>query len=418
MKFPNLYSKFDLSAILTAQKYLALVGALAAVSIPNSSLAATIKSNPTDADYAIPNYDHIFVIIEENQAYNRIIGSEDAPIINNLAKTYGSASNFYGEVHPSEGNYVAMIGGSTFGIHDDDAFYCKPGSSDKYCTNSNKPDYVNHTVSDLSLVDQLQAKGLSWKGYFEDIPAPGSKAIYSPEEPTATQPSQLYASKHNAFINYESVQNDPNLPSKLVGFDQLTADLNSGNVPNYSHIVANQCNEMHGLSGAFVPADCVSTPDAGRIRRGDTEVGNLVNAIQSSSIWSKGNNAIVVTWDEDNNPAVKTGVQGCCGYDPKSNANFGGGQIPTVVITNNGPRGVVDDTPYNHYSLLRTTEDAFGIYNYLNLAGDTANGVKPLTPLFTITKAVPESSLTLGLLAFGVLGIGLQRQRTNARKVV
>jgi phosphatidylinositol-3-phosphatase len=63
-------------------------------------------------------------------------------------------------------------------------------------------------------------------------------------------------------------------------------------------------------------------------------------------------------------------------------ADFGGGHIATVVITNHGPRGVNDPTPYNHNSLLRTTEDAFGIYEYLNGAGAIDKGVKPMTPLF------------------------------------
>ncbi|MEH1963789.1 MAG: hypothetical protein V7L05_28920 [Nostoc sp.] len=84
---------------------------------------AAVVSTPTPDDKAIPKYDHIFVIVEENKSYDQIIGNPNAPIINQLAKTYGLASNFYGEVHPSEANYVAILSGSTFGIHDDDAFY-------------------------------------------------------------------------------------------------------------------------------------------------------------------------------------------------------------------------------------------------------------------------------------------------------
>ncbi|MEH1828282.1 MAG: hypothetical protein V7L22_23595 [Nostoc sp.] len=59
------------------------------------------------------------MIVEENKSYDQIIGNPNAPMINQLAKTYGLASNFYGEVHPSEANYVAILSGSTFGIHDD-----------------------------------------------------------------------------------------------------------------------------------------------------------------------------------------------------------------------------------------------------------------------------------------------------------
>ena len=60
----------------------------------------------------------------------------------------------------------------------------------------------------------------------------------------------------------------------------------------------------------------------------------------------------------------------------------GGGHIPTIVITNHGPRGLQDQTPYNHYSLLRTFEDAFGISEHLGHAADTAAGVRPMTALF------------------------------------
>ena len=92
----------------------------------------------------------------------------------------------------------------------------------------------------------------------------------------------------------------------------------------------------------------------------------------------------MIIWDEDDGSTKST--QGCCGFDPKSQANFGGGHIATIVITNHGARGLVDPTPYNHYSLLRTTEEAFGINEYLNLANRTEDGVKSLTPLFSVTQ--------------------------------
>src|ERR1700730_570429 len=124
---------------------------------------------------------HIIVIIEENHRYDQIIGNAAAPNINALAEEYGSATSFYGEVHPSEANYVAMLGGDTFGIHDDDAWYCKPGKRDRYCSSAktNKP-YRNHTVTARGLVDQLTEHNLTWKGYFESIPKAGSKIVYSP----------------------------------------------------------------------------------------------------------------------------------------------------------------------------------------------------------------------------------------------
>ncbi len=335
-------------------------------SMPANGAVSSVSAN----DRAIPRYDHLFVIIAENKGYNQIVGSPDTPILNRLAKTYGLATQFYGEVHPSEANYIAMLGGSTFGVHDDDAYDCQPKQADSACSHSKEPDYVSHTIASKSLIDQLEEHGLTWKGYFEDIPAPGSKAVAAPSVVRA-----LYAAKHNGFINFKRIQTNPDRMSKLVGLPLLTTDLNQGTAPNYSQIVLNQCHEMHGLP------ECPNQHDL--IRTGDAQIGKLVDQITQSPLWATaGNNAIVITWDEDNNPKTKTSVQGCCGFDPKSRANFGGGHIATIVITSHGRRGVVDDTPYNHYSLLRTTEDAFGIYDYLNEAGNSQQGVKPMLSLF------------------------------------
>jgi phosphatidylinositol-3-phosphatase len=77
-------------------------------------------SNHALADQ-LPRYDHIIVIVLENHGYDQIIGNSNASNLNRFASTYGSATRFYSEVHPSEANYIAMIGGDTFGIHDDDA---------------------------------------------------------------------------------------------------------------------------------------------------------------------------------------------------------------------------------------------------------------------------------------------------------
>lgn len=343
--------------------------------VSNPIKVNTVAANITGADEKIPKYNHIFVIIAENKAYSQMIGNgKNTPNLTNLANTYGLASNFYGEVHPSEANYIAILGGSTFGIHDDDAYYCQAGSSDRFCHNSKKADYANHTIDSRSLIDQLEENKLTWKGYFEDIPTPGSKAVVYPDAKRA-----LYASKHNGFMNFKKVQNDPNIANKIVGLNQLATDLQSNQAPNYSHIILNQCDEMHGL------AECPNMNNL--IAVGDKRIGNIVTQIQNSKLWkSRENNAIVITWDEDDNPIVKTETQGCCGTDPKSKANFGGGHIATIVITNHGNRHVVDATPYNHYSLLRTTEDAFGIHEYLNYAGDTEHGVKPMTSLFATSE--------------------------------
>ena len=327
----------------------------------------------------MPSYKHIFIIVAENRSFDQIIGRAEAPRLNALAKEYGLATRFYGEVHPSEGNYVAMLGGDTFGIHDDDAWFCEPYTISVDCPRAMLPGYVSHSISAPSLMDRLAAAKLTWKGYFEDLPAPGSLDIFSPGAPGA--PAELYAAKHNGFINFERVRKDPELAQKIVPLGLLAADLAGDGAPNYAHIVLNQCNDMHGLWSAGALADCA---DAGAVvRRGDAAIGSIVDRIMAAPLWAKAENAaIVITWDEDDGSSG--GEQGCCGYEPGSAANFGGGHIPTIVITNHGPRHVEDAEPYNHYSLLRTTEEAFGIGDYLGFAGASDKGVKAMTPLFAV----------------------------------
>jgi phospholipase C len=332
----------------------------------------------------LKRYDHIFVIIEENHSFDEIIGNKAAPNLNRFAQIYGLATNFFGEVHPSEGNYVAMVGGDSYGIHNDDAFWCLKGAQDPACPNAGVSDYADHTIDGPNLAQQLEAHGLSWKGYFADIPEAGSKLMRSALDKEAGKAKGLYASKHNGFLNFRSVQDDPALAIKVVGWDQLARDIASDHLPNFAHIVPNNCDDMHGLAEAeAVPEDCHGTTQEKLIARGDATIAKLVGMIMKSKAWrGKGNVAIVVTFDEGGETNATNHAEGCCGADAGNPNNFGGGWVPTVVITNHGPRHVVDPTPYNHYSLLRTTEAAFGITDYIGHAADADQGVTVMRKLF------------------------------------
>ncbi len=317
----------------------------------------------------IPSYQHIVEIMMENTSYGTIIGNPNAPNINTLANTYGLATNYFGVTHPSEPNYVANIGGSYFGIQDDNQFYCTPAlaTTDPNCAGTT----VNHTVDAQSLADQLSATGKTWKGYFQSLPptpAPGDLKMTGPNANgpyTFKYPSNtvaLYASKHNPFVNFTGTQG---ALAKMVPDIQLATDLANNKLPNFSLVVPDQCHDMHGTGG------CSDTN--GLISAGDTYVGNTVSAIMSSKSWTMGRDAIVVTWDEDDFSDQGVTGTGCCGADP------GGGHVVTIVITNKGDFPVTDGTAYNHYSLLRSYELAFGL-PALAHAGDSV--VPSMNPLF------------------------------------
>jgi phosphatidylinositol-3-phosphatase len=378
--------KFSTRSIL---RWLALASFALGLSL---CFGARTFASPTAHDLAVPRYSHIFVIVEENKDYRQVMDPSKAPNIAQLAKTYGIATHFYAEVHPSEGNYVAIVSGDTHGINNDDAYFCRPGSKNVLCEKVARPGYVNHTLTAPHIGTQLEQAGLTWKGYYESIPSPGSLATTAGDTAFGSfaQTWQLYASKHSGFINFASVQNSPHRAQELVGFDRLDADLASGHIPSFALVVPNQCNEMHGLDptdyppsiAARIPADCSHNNIPGLISRGDAQVKKLVDKIQASPVWNAPQNvAIVITFDEGSSDTP----EGCCGIDPKSAANFGGGHIPTIVITNHGPRGVLDATPYSHYSLLRTIEDAFGIHEYLGHSAATDKGVVPMVQLFKKT---------------------------------
>ncbi len=327
---------------------------------PGVTLASTSQS-------AIPRYQHIVEIMMENTSYSTIIGNANAPQINALANEYGLATDYFGVTHPSEPNYVASIGGSFFGIQDDNQFYCTVAlaGTDPNCAGTT----VNHTLTVQSLADQLAATDRTWRGYFQSLPpAPttyvssgtGANGPYTYKYPSSTV--ALYASKHNPFVNFVGTQGDV---ANMVPDTQLATDLASGNLANYSLVVPDQCHDMHGTGG------CSS--EAGLISAGDAYVGATVSEIMASHTWQEGNNALVITWDEDDFSDSGLLGTGCCGADP------GGGRVVTIVITNKGAIHVTDNTPYNHYSLLRSMEDAFGL-PYLAHAGDA--GVTSMTSLF------------------------------------
>ena len=201
-------------------------------------------------------------------------------------------------------------------------------------------------------------------------------------------------------------------PARLANikpYTDLATDLNASHAPDFVWISPNQCNDMHG--GVYVTvAGHPETPcpygstvddanDAALKQKADVFVHQAVDTIRGSNAWT-GNSAIFVLTDEADfggaaysDQDLWTDVSGCCdspgygiapalpvGYEFQDNgpghfwtaSQFGGGLVPAIVITRNGVSGLKDPTPYNHYSLLRTIEQVWGL-GYLGYAADGAN---------------------------------------------
>ena len=237
------------------------------------------------------------------------------------------------------------------------------------------------SVFGKTIADQLFSVGKSWKSYQESLPlGPVFKVNYSngtasnltnfgPLTPLMSgNVVQAYAVKHNPFAYFKDVQ-DGNGLENIVGFDGpngLYADLATDNVPTFSFITPNQCNDQHGRGNA--DAFCAFDPgltgnggytagtqeglNPGLILQGDTTIERLVTAITSSRVWCEGRNAIVIVWDENDYSGTPNAQQGLF---PSQNQN----QVVLTVQTNHGRAGVKSGNYYNSFSLLKSIEAGF-----------------------------------------------------------
>src|SRR5438309_11993103 len=102
-----------------------MILAIACLAAATSVLSAVALARTTVRQDGVPNraYDHIFVIVEENEESSSIIGNvASAPTINELALRYGRATSYFGVIHPSEGNYIALTDADAHDVIDDNPY--------------------------------------------------------------------------------------------------------------------------------------------------------------------------------------------------------------------------------------------------------------------------------------------------------
>ncbi|TME36828.1 MAG: hypothetical protein E6I61_15750 [Chloroflexi bacterium] len=305
--------------------------------------SASVSADSSRPD--LKNYQHVFVIMMENTGYDALIGNPNAPWTNTAATTYGLATNYTGVTHPSQPNYIAVTSGSINGVKSD-----------------------NDTAINVpNIVDQVEGSGRTWKGYMQSLSLCTTKLDHACG-------NQLYERKHNPFVSYQDVQNSPARMANIVDLAQLDSDLTSGNVPSYSFIAPDQCNDMHGRAGQSTdPCRFANVQGpGGLIATGDAFLTKWVGKIMASPAWN-GNSVIFVTWDESDFTGSPThfgfgDTSGCCDAEPGN----GGGHVVTIVISHSNHSAVTSDVAYNHYSLLRTIQDGWQL-GCLGFTCDTAN---------------------------------------------
>jgi phosphatidylinositol-3-phosphatase len=202
-------------------------------------------------------FSRAIVIVMENKDFGDVIGNARAPFLNSLADRYGLALDYHAIRHPSLPNYLALLGGSTFGI-------------DSNCTGCH--------IDAPTLVDGMEHAGISWKAYMEAAPSACFKGAVAGR----------YAKKHNPFMYFDSIAGDPVRCSKVVPFDELERDLADDRLPRFVWITPDLCHGMH---------DC-GIGEGDRFLKG--LVPNLLPTLRPDG-------ALFLTWDEGSSQGQKDG---------------------------------------------------------------------------------------------------------------
>jgi hypothetical protein len=250
----------------------------------------------------------------ENKEFGSAIGNPQMPTFNRLAREYTLLTQYYAIRHPSLPNYIALMGGDTFGID----------------TNCN-----DCFIDAPSLPDLIEASGRTWKTYQEDMP-----------EPCFLGDTDVYVQKHNPFVYFDPIRLDPErCTQSVVPLTALQTDIETNSLPNFMFIKPNICNDSHDCS----------------LDVADAWLTNLLMTL-IPALDATGQSYFVAMLFEEGQ-----GQHTCCSLPEP-----GGGRVPVVLYSPQAKNGFEDPTPYTHYSLLKTISEAWGL-PYLGHAADASN---------------------------------------------
>jgi phospholipase C len=325
---------------------------------------------------------NVFVIMLENKGFTATFGTGSAAPY--LAKTLPAQgellTEYYGIGHNSNGNYVAMISGQAPNpqnqadcqIYDD---FASTGATAPYDQLAGEGCVFPSSVQ--TVADQLQAAGLTWRGYMEDMPAPCYHPALNTQDQTQTATANdEYATRHNPFVYFHSIVDTSSCAANDVPLTQLQSDLSSAETtPNLVYIVPNLCHDGHD-------SPCADG-EPGGLASVNLWLQNWVPVILNSPAYKK-SGMLIITFDEaEYGASSSSDASSCCDEMPGPNSPLpgitgpGGGRVGAVVLSPSVTPGTQNSNPYNHYALLKTVETLFGL-PYLGYAQPT--GLAPFGP--------------------------------------
>jgi len=340
-------------------------------------------------------------------------------------------SQYYGTGHVSLDNYIAMISGqsSTVQTHLDCTFYDDFKLTGVTPDGQAIGTGCVYPAQFKTLADQLTAARFTWKGYMEDMglnPKREQTTCGQPLDPQGkvalnelddTQGAEAfpggdqYAARHNPFVYFHSLIDSGECAKHVVNFNQLAQDLqHESTTPNFVFITPNLCHDGHDGNGAVTACKNGEKTDGTHFGGGLVGANAFLKAtvpLITNSPAFKEDGLLIITFDEGGlnitsinggsfNAITNQGTS-CCGQQPGPNigplvANgqpltlgfenadgsppnffistpgFGGDRVGGVLLSPFLKPGTVSNVPFNHYSMLKTIEDIFGL-GHLGYAG-------------------------------------------------
>jgi hypothetical protein len=325
------------------------------------------SQSAVNAAVAMPPIKHVFVIVLENQGFDTTFAptTRATYLADTLVKQGALLRQYYGIGHFSLDNYIAMISGmgATAQTQIDCPIFVDFVQTGT--TSDGQPIGAGcvYPASVKTIANQLDARTYTWRGYMEDMGADetresstcGHPTVGRPDSTEWAMPADQYATKHNPFMYFHSVIDSPSCKRRVVALPALTKDLESASsTPNFSFITPSLCHDGHDRP-------CVNG-EPGGLESANLFLKHWVPIITESQAF-RDDGLLIITFDE----ALSIDRSSCCGQVPGPNARvaqdgmFGGGRIGAVLISRFIKPGTVSEVPYNHYSLLKSIEDIFGV---------------------------------------------------------
>jgi len=248
----------------------------------------------------------VLVFVEENHSLGEMRAG--MPYTYGLARRFGYATHYTAVGHPSLPNYIAIAGGQTYRITNDDPPSANP-------------------VRGTSVFGQAVASGRTAALYAEGMPGNCATSDGGSNAGGSNAGGSRYVVKHNPwayFLNTQGVDERAACRKYDIPVDQLGGAISGGTLPNVGMVIPNLCHDGHDCS----------------LGTADTWFKGWMTAVFQGPDWKLGHLAVVLTADEDDRSAGNT--------------------VLTVVIHPSQKAHVVT-TALTHYSLTRLYEEVAGM---------------------------------------------------------